>query len=286
MAGTPFVTPLRAHGQGILADRNRDPERRAQGQTDRLDGGIERSVFPRLAARGHPVGRQLDARELNRRRQQIGEGLGHCHAPGRRRVGAGQRRALAHAHGLAGKAPEVSQGHGAVGHRHLPGTHHLVAVRQTAHAAVANRDQETLGANRRAGQDIDAGLPQIDAAQIKRRKAALHAAHVALHAGRLAQQHVDWHVDGGPHACHFVHCAAPRGGCFALGRPGGETGRHQACLLIGHHQIPLLGGDADDGERTALAFAQGLEHGQRLGRDRQHIALLALVAPDFLGRHA
>ena len=29
--------------------------------------------------------------------------------------------------------------------------------------------------------------------------------------------------DDDPHACHFVYCAAPRGGCFALSRPGGQA---------------------------------------------------------------
>ena len=43
---------------------------------------------------------------------------------------------------------------------------------------------------------------------------------------------------------------------------------------------------ADHGKRTALAFAQGFELLQRLGRDGQYVAFLALVAPDFLGRHA
>ena len=33
---------------------------------------------------------------------------------------------------------------------------------------------------------------------------------------------------GSPHAGHCVCCAAPQGGCFALGRPGGETSRRRA----------------------------------------------------------
>ncbi len=75
-------------------------------------------------------------------------------------IGGGQGRALAHAHGFAGKAREVGQGHGTVGHRHLPGADHLVAVRQAAHGAVADGDQEALGGDRRVRQDLDHGVLQ------------------------------------------------------------------------------------------------------------------------------
>ena len=48
---------------------------------DRLDGGVEVGVFAGFAAGGHPVGGKLDARQLDRRGQQVGDGLGHRHAP-------------------------------------------------------------------------------------------------------------------------------------------------------------------------------------------------------------
>jgi hypothetical protein len=81
--------------------------------------------------------------------------------------------------------------------------------------------------------------------------------HVAVHLGRLAEQHVHGHVDG-------LH-----GGAF-----------------VGHQQLALLGRHADHRERATLALAEGLELFERLGRDGQHVALLALVAPDLLGRQA
>ena len=86
--------------------------------------------------------------------------------------------------------------------------------------------------------------------------AARDGLHVAVHLGRLAQQHVHGHV-------------------------------HRSFLaFIDQHQLALLGGHADHRERAALALAEGLELLQRLGRDGQHVAFLALVAPDFLGRQA
>ena len=87
--------------------------------------------------------------QLDRRRQQVGDGLGHRHAARGRRVDGGQRRALAHAHRLAGEALVVGQRDGAIGHRHLPGADHLVAVAQAADGAVADGDQEALGGHGR-----------------------------------------------------------------------------------------------------------------------------------------
>ena len=66
--------------------------------------------------------------------------------------------------------------------------------------------------------------------------------------------------------------------------------RHRArCwrqVHVAHHQLALVGSDTDDRKRAALALAQRAELRQRRRRDRQHIALLAFVAPDLLGREA
>ena len=256
--GARLVLPLRAHGERILADRNRNAQRRTQLQADRFDGSVESSVFARFTAGRHPVGRQFDARQFNRCRQQIGNGLGHCHATGRRRIERGQRRALAHAHGLAGKALEVGQRNGAIGHRHLPGPDHLVAVRETAHRAVTDRDQKALGRHRWMREHGDAGLLQIDAGQVNRRKNLLDRLDVALHLGRLAQQDVHRHLN--------------RRVCIR--RP------------IADDQIAFLRRHPDHRKRTAFALAQRRKQGQRLRRDGQHVALLTLVAPDLFGRHA
>ena len=190
------VLPLGAHRQAVLAHRNGDAQLRAQRHADRLHGGVEVGVLARLAAGGHPVGRQLDARQLDGRGQQVGDGLGHRHAARGGRVQRGQRRALAHAHGLAGEAGVVGQGDGAVGHRHLPGADHLVAVRQAAHGAVADGDEEALAGDGGVAQHLDHGVLQGQAVQIQRCELALHGRHVAVHLGRLAQQHVHGHVHG------------------------------------------------------------------------------------------
>ena len=89
---------------------------------------------------------------------------------------------------------KVGQSHGAIGHRHLPGTDHLVAVAQAAHAAIANRDQKAFGRHCRMRQHVGDGLLQAYARQIQGGKLALHGLHVAVHFGRLAQQHIHGHV--------------------------------------------------------------------------------------------
>ena len=190
------VLPLRAHRQAVLADRDRHIERRAQFHAHGLDGGVQRRVLTRFAAGGHPVGGKFHARQLDGRRQQVGDGLGHRHAAGCGRIQRGQRRALAHAHGLAGKALEIGQRHRAIGHRHLPGADHLVAVRQAAHGAVADGDEEALAGDGGVAQHLDHGVLQGQAVQIQRCELALHGRHVAVHLGRLAQQHVHGHVHG------------------------------------------------------------------------------------------
>ncbi len=256
----PSSCPLGAHGQRIFAHRDGHAQRRAQLQPHGFHRGVQRGVFAGLAASGHPVGRELDARQLDRRGQQIGDGLGHRHPARGGCIDSGQRRALAHAHGLAGKAGKIGQGHRAVGHRHLPGAHHLVAMAQAAHGAVANGDQKALRRHGGAGQHRDTGLLQGDAVQVQRRKLPLQAGHVAVHLGRLAQQHIHGHIDW------------------------------QVCWLgsfgIAQHQLALLGGHPHHRKRAALALAQRAEQHQRIRGNRQHIALLALVAPDLLGRHA
>ena len=154
------LAPLRAHGQAVLAHGDRNAQGRAQFHAHGAHGGVEVGVLALLAARGHPVGRELDALQFDRRGQQVGDGFRHGHAAGRGRVDHGQRRALAHAHRLAGEALVVGQRHRAVGHRHLPGPDHLVAVREAAHRAVADGHQEALGRHRRVAQHLDRGVLQ------------------------------------------------------------------------------------------------------------------------------
>ena len=255
------ILPLRAHGQAVLAHGNRDAQRGAQLHAHGLHGGVQVGILAGLAASGHPVGGQLDPRQLDGCSQQIGDGLGHRHAARCRGVDGRQRRAFAHAHGLARKTLVIGQRHGAIGHGHLPRAHHLVAVAHAAHGAVANGDEKALRCHRGVGQHVDHGLLQRHAGQVHRCEFTRHRLHIAVHLGRLAQQHVHGHV-------------------------------HRQLLVVGRgcgvvqHQLALFGGRADHGKRAALTLAEGLEQRQRFGRNGQHIALLALVAPDFLGRHA
>ena len=59
----------------------------------------------------------------------------------------------------------------------------------------------------------------------------------------------------------------------------------EGCAIC-QNQLTLLRRHAHYRKRTAFALTQGLEKFQRLGRDGHHIALLALIAPDFLGGQA
>ena len=71
-----------------------------------------------------------------------------------------------------------------------------------------------------------------------------------------------------------------------MGRPGAARHRPLKSVLEGHHQVTLFGSYPDHGKRAALALAKPPKQLQRFGCDGQHVALLALVRPDFLGRHA
>ena len=197
LVGLPVLArPARAHGQRILAHRDADAQRRAQLQPDGAHGVVQGRVFARLAAGGHPVGAELDAGQVNGRAQQVGDGLTHGHAARGRRIQRSERRALAHAHGLTAEALEVRQRHRAVGHRHLPGAHHLVAVREAAHGAVADGDEEALARHRGVAQHVQAHLRERHPGEVQRRGRARHTGHVTVHLRRLAQQHVHGHVDG------------------------------------------------------------------------------------------
>ena len=129
-------------------------------------------------------------------------------------------------------------------------------MREAAHRAVANGDEKALARHRGVRQHLDDGVLQRHARYVQRGARARHAAHVALHARGLAQQHIKRHV----------HRALRAG--------------------IRHLQLALLRGLAHHGKGRALALADLLKKRQRLGRNGQHVALLALVAPNLFGRQA
>jgi len=100
-------------------------------------------------------------------------------------------------------------------------------------------------------------LVEVHAGQVQRPLGASDAGDVAVHLRRLAQQHVHRHVD-----------------------------RALAAGAVLEDQLTLVGGDAHHRVGRALAAAHLVEQRQQVRVDRQDIALLALVAPDFLRRQA
>jgi hypothetical protein len=106
-------------------------------------------------------------------------------------------------------------------------------VAQAAHGAVANGDQEALGRHRGVASTSITACCSVHAGQVHRCEfVRATRLHVAVHLGRLAQQHVHGHVHG-----NFL----------VVGRCG-----------VGQHQLALFGGHADHGKRAALALAEGL----------------------------
>ena len=57
-------------------------------------------------------------------------------------------------------------------------------------------------------------------------------------------------------------------------------------MTVADDQPLFLGRHADDSKGAALALAKRLKFGQAAWRNRQHVTLLRLVAPDFGRRHA
>ena len=268
--------PLRAHGQRIFPHGNGNTQLRAQLHAHGLHGAVQVGVFARFAASGHPVGAEFDPRQVNGSRQQVGDALGHGHAARCRRIQYGQRCALAHAHGLARHAGVVGQRDSAVGHRHLPGANHLVAVRQAAHGTVANGDKKTLAGHRGMAQHPGDGVLQGDVSRIQRLPLMGNGLHIALHFGRFAQQHIHGHL-------HRVLGVGRLIGYFADRLRGARIAFQ---VHITHYQVASLGRDAHYGKGATLALAESLELRQALGRNGQHVTLLAFVAPNFLGRQA
>ena len=255
-----FLAVLLPHGfhrQGVLAHGDGDAQLRADLHADAAHGVVETGVLAGVTGCGHPVGREHDPREIaGIARGQVGQGFADGHAAGSRRIQQGQRRALAHGHGFAGDAVEIGGGHGDIGHRHLPGADHLVARDQSAHAAVADGDEETLVADSRALQHPVSHLVQVDVRGIEERMARAQSLDHAVHLRRLAEQDVQRHV-------------------------------HRVVVedLVMHLQQPLLGSLAEYRGRATLTTAKLEKILQPFVRDRQHIAFLALVAPDLARRH-
>ena len=253
-----FFLPQCAHGQGVLAHRDGDAQLRAQFHAHRLDGFEQGLVLARVAGGGHPVGGQADlAQRADVGAGQVGEGFRHRHAAGGGRVDQRHRGALAHRHGFTGALVVTGGGHRAVGHRHLPGADHLIAVHQAGHRPVADGDQEILGGHRGQAHDPLDGVLEFDALGGERLALEIFPVVGALHFRRLAEQQVH-----------------------------GQVHRRVAEVVVGHFQVFRFGGLAEHRERRTLALAQRLEALQVLRQHRQHVAFLCFVAPDLHRAHA
>ena len=252
------IFPDRAHGHGVLADRDGQVQRRAKLHADRMHG-IEQ-IFILLAGTGsrHPVRRQFDVGELgDARRRDVGDGFAHGETGRRRRIEDGHRRALTHRHGFAGFGLEAGRGHGDIGHRHLPGADHLLTGYEAGHRTVADGDEELLGRHRRQTQHARGGIGQRNALGIEGRLHQRLARKAALHLRRLAEQHLHGHVH-----------------------------RIVAELRVGHGQVTHLGRFTEHGKQRPLTLADGLEQRQAARLDGQHIAFLCLIAPNLDWCHA
>ena len=217
-----------------------------------------RASSPGYATRRHPVGRQLDlAQFADIGGGQVGQRLADGHAAGSRRVEHGERGALAHGEGFAEVTLIAHRRHGDVGHRHLPRADHLVAGGHAADGTVADGDQEGLVGDGRQTHQAIGGILEFDGGGIEGDEGFRLMLDVARHARRLAEQRFHFHVD-----------------------------RIDAEMGVGHGQMAVASRFADDGERAALALAHGLEFGDAVRRNGQHVAFLRFVGPDFGRRHA
>jgi hypothetical protein len=192
------LLPHRAHRHRVFPDGNRDPQRRAELQPH----GAHRLVKPRLlgrVARGrHPVRRQLDVGELgDGRAREVGDGLGHRHARRGRGVEQRERRPLAHGHRLAGVAVVArwwSPRRRPTGH--LPRAHHLVARHEpvTVRSPMVMRNVLSATVGRRSTR------PTASATEMPGQREGVCRSvgrdRLPHHARRLAEQHLERHVDG------------------------------------------------------------------------------------------
>ena len=251
------VAPRRAHRQRVLPDRDRDAEGGAELHRHRLDRVEEIGVLPRLPAGGHPVRRKHHAPDVRHvRGRDVGERLRHRHPAGRPRIEQGERRAFSHRHRLPRALVEAAQGDRAVGDRHLPGTHHLIAGDESADGAVADGHQERLVRHRRHAQHPFQGGTDLESAGVERPPRTGHADGVAVHAREIAEQGRHRHRDRGGIEFGVTHFQLPDPRRFTHVRP-----------------------------RASLALAQRREFVDAPGVDGEDVAFLGLVAPDLQRRH-
>ena len=203
----------------------------------------------------------MSERSRNARRRDVRDRLADSHASRRRRVDQRERRALAHRHRLARVAVEIHQRDRDVGDRHLPRSDHRIARAQAADGAIADRHQKRLVGDRRQLQHAIRGVPDGHAAQA-RATAALRGDVLCTSRvirGGLPSSTSSVHVDG--------HRRRSRGSATTR-----RSSRGRACRR-----------PRTDNARARRSHAK---RSRSTGANREHVALLRLVAPDLARRHA
>ena len=229
------------------------PSLRAQIDAHRTHRGMQVGILARLAARCHPVRRQSNVGEvLDVGGDDIGHRLGNRQASRCRCVQKRYRCTFAHGHGFAGVPLVTAQADGDIRNRHLPRTHHLIATDQSAHRAVADRDQKGFVGDRRQTQQPVQRIGNGRTGRRQRCAPLRHAADAPDHARHLAEQHLHGHIDG--------------------------RGREHR---VEHAQAAVVGDLSHHGEGTTFALAQGAKAIDAARNERQYVALLCFVAPNL-----
>ena len=261
----PSSCQLRAHRQRILAHRHADTERRAKLHAPPCPHGVvQRRVFARLAAGRHPVGSSASrAPAFDRRGQEVGDGLAHGHAPRGGGVHRRDRRAFAHAHRLAG---ESRRSLASVTAQSATGTCQGPTIGSrwfrppTVRSPIVTRKR--LRAHGRMAQHVEA--PRASSVTPFDRSSA--RSWIALHARARR-------------ACMrgALPSSTSTSACRSRARSALALPRRPASARLGGHCRRRHAGSA----RAAHICSNS---GSSVRIQRQHVALLALVAPDFLGR--
>ena len=177
------VGPARAHRQRILAHRDADAQRRAQLQPTALTVSYSAASSPARRRRPSSCTTELDARQLDRRGQQVGDG-----SPTAMRPEAGASSApAACARPCSWPRREARRSRPASRRSRPPAparADHLVAVAQAAHGAVADGDPGSACWPPSGGAARRTPPAPAHAGQVQRRRAR-HALHVAVHRGGL-----------------------------------------------------------------------------------------------------
>ena len=255
---TLSVRPHGAHAHGVLAHRNGNAEIRAEFHTDGLYGFVQVDTIAFVVRRSHPVCRQVHAAHIGHAcSSHVGERFCHRHAGSGRRRNQGNRGAFAHAHDFTFVSIERCACHGTVGDRHLPRANHLVTANHTRHATVTDRNKERLvGDGGVCKHAVSHVLDSCIGRNHRRVQRTLLTLFVTDHAGRLAKEHAQRHVN-----------------------------RSRAEVPVGQGQVLFGDSLAHHGVRAAFTLTDGVEHIELVAGDCNHIAFLGFVTPDFERAH-